>query len=235
MPLIAPRGRRTDSRMHEPPKRKRTCGAFGRILKSSKSLSRRRFYHAAPQSAEARNAAPQTKNPKNLAILGVGYCWWPGAESNHRHADFQDYPAPKIRCTTRTKSRRNNNLTETDRSRPQSPATAIASILPVRALQCQQRKCLRFCRKCPTSDTGPRWLPRDTVSPRPLPRRIHLSSMRVSNNSFYAPAGSRVTHAQNFARKRQFGSYRSRQQVNLQECVWRGAVPLKAMLVSNFS
>ncbi len=85
--------------MHEPPKRKRTCGAFGRILKSSKSLSRRRFYHAAPQSAEARNAAPQTKNPKNLAILGVGYCWWPGAESNHRHADFQNVPptpAPRL-------------------------------------------------------------------------------------------------------------------------------------------
>ncbi|CAJ2796932.1 Uncharacterised protein [Burkholderia pseudomallei] len=99
MPLIAPRGRRTDSRMHEPPKRKRTCGAFGRILKPSKSLSRRRFYHAAPQSAEARNAAPQTKNPKNRAILGVGYCWWPGAESNHRHADFQNVPltpAPRL-------------------------------------------------------------------------------------------------------------------------------------------
>jgi hypothetical protein len=34
------------------------------------------------------------ENPKNLTILGVRYSWWPGAESNHRHADFQSAALP---------------------------------------------------------------------------------------------------------------------------------------------
>src|SRR5262249_34092598 len=44
--------------------------------------------------ARDRPHSSHEKNPKNLAILGVGYCWWPGAESNHRHADFQSAALP---------------------------------------------------------------------------------------------------------------------------------------------
>ena len=75
---------------------KRRLRAFylSQVFEEPRILSRRRVFAL---SVEA-NATPndtQLKMPGNLAVSGhFLQLWWPGTESNHRHADFQSAALP---------------------------------------------------------------------------------------------------------------------------------------------
>ena len=78
-------------------KRKGLAGQLGQVLKSVEILARRGRFRAARRRFEggSRKPAHKGKSPKNRTDLGASLqLWWPGTESNHRHADFQSAALP---------------------------------------------------------------------------------------------------------------------------------------------